>query len=41
MHSILDVWQNSKHAPAICDLYFEKIEDANKFDFVAVEIYPL
>ena len=38
-HSILDVWQNSKHASVICYSLFGNIEDTNKFDLVAIEIY--
>ena len=35
-HSILDVRQGSKYTSVICYSLFEKIEDTNKIDSVAV-----
>ena len=35
-HAILDVWQGSEYASAICYSLFGKIEDANKIDLVVM-----
>ena len=35
-HSVLDVWQGSEYASAICHSFFGKTEDANKIDSVAM-----
>ena len=33
-HSIVDIWQGSKYASAICYSLFGKIDDAKKIDSV-------
>ena len=40
-HSILDVWLNSEYASVIWSSLLGKIEDANEFDIVVMEIYSL
>ena len=40
-HSILDVLQGSEYASVICYSLFEKTEDANKIDSIAMKIYFL
>ena len=39
LQSIIDVCQNSEYTSVICYSLFGKIEDASKFDLVAMEVY--
>ena len=38
-HFIVDIWQNSEYASVICYSLFGKIEDVNKIDSVAIQIF--